>query len=749
MSEPAKKIDQQPEGYSPKGKPEIMKLAQAYAQAGDTKKLPGRYRIEPKERIAAYSGARWPFSNVDSAMLQAAGLLYGRTDRHDDTEYSIQNCLTGEAFGLFYAPEAAWSHSLGLAVYDMDCTRLRNPAYAPEEMRGLVQRHVTGGGAAILRRGSDRAYLVFGYRRGGRRLLCCEFQDGNDWKNCAYDFAKPMILKKWESGVTDLLLLEPNGPEAGRGEAYRRVLAEGCRLLMLESPDAGMDLEKISGAGQAIHDEWVRQLEQANAENKEEFYMAPAVFPHFIALYENRLHLWKFLNLCAEMYNSPVLAKAAALCGQLKDLAARAAAQTNEGTWEYDDMPETAGWDQYLLPKGATPNERRGSLLEKLKGCRALEREIVQNIQLFLEGYSPKARPEILKLAEGIGIHRQYEFKRANGGSYIDGVAMLRWGEWKDCTYGGALALIFDAMGVRTSYEQLMGLSGSCYKAILGEDWDPSSEMPQVGVNCEHNAPRALGIRSYSLKNEKKRDANVMKSLDNGFPVLVCGQRGAPEWTVLTGYEKTDGGVKFFGRTYFDYDGAPKAETFTANGYYLANQYPGEYPNGLLRFYDKKRRPLKPRKALKISLETCIKTFEPARGGYKQGYDAYDVFLAGFELDDEEYRAKCGFDQYHIGSLMDARRAAHIYLRESTALLEGKNRARLLRASALYRAMLDNLLSAVPYETTASNYNGSANPPWSAQQRQALGEALEENKRLEKEVRVLVADILRHWRGRK
>jgi len=366
------------------------------------------------------------------------------------------------------------------------------------------------------------------------------------------------------------------------------------------------------------------------------------------------------------------------------------------------------------------------------------------------EGYSPQAKPVIMKLAAEIIPGKTCEVRAANGGSYIDGLPMLRWGEWKDCTYGGALALIFGAMGVRTSYEEIMGLSGACYKAILGEDWDPSSEMPQVGANCEHNAPQAFGIRAYCLKNEKKRDANVMKNLDRGFPVLLCGQRAAPEWTVLTGYEKAGGGIRFFGRTYFDYEGAAGDETYTDNRYYLANQYPGEYPNGLLRFYDKKRRPLNPRKALRISLETCLRTFAPEKpGGYKQGYDAYDIMIAGFELDEEQYRAKCRNDQYHIGSLMDARRAAHIYLRDSAALLTGENRALLLQASALYRAMLENMLAAVPYEKTSSVFNGNSNPTWNAAQRRALVKALRENKGLEKQVRVIVAEILEHWRRKK
>ena len=382
---PVEKVDQ-PESYQPK-KPEIVNLAQqAQSQTKDMKKPPSRYILQPKGNIAQYSGDKWPFSNVFSAMLQAAGLLYGRTDRHDDAEYSIQNALTGEAFGLFYTPDAAWPRGLGLEVYGLECARLKAPAYAPAEMRRLVQSHVAGGNAVFLRKQTAaRGYLVFGYRRGGKRLLCCEFEDGNDWRNCAYDFAKPVVLKNWTSGVTEILLFGSGG-ETSRETAYRQALAAGCRLMTLQFPDADMDIENLSGAGQPLFGEWARQLERDSAENKAEFFSGPPVFPCFIALYENRLHLWKFLKICAQMYGGAHLARAAELCGQLKDLAAQAAAQTNEGSWEHDDMPETAGWDQYLLAKDTTPNERRGALLEKLKACRALELAAAEHIRLFLGG---------------------------------------------------------------------------------------------------------------------------------------------------------------------------------------------------------------------------------------------------------------------------------------------------------------------------------------------------------------------------
>ena len=390
MSEPAKKSTGsmpgvQPESYQPQ-KPEMMKaLEEAQEQAKDIKKLPSRYTIKPKETLEKYSGDSWPHSNVHSAMLQAAGLLYGRTNQHNDVEYSVQNALAGEAFGLFYTPDAALSRCLGQEIYGLACARTKNPAYSPAELRQLVQGHIAGGNAVYLRKhAAARGYLVFGYKYGGKQLLCCEFEDGNDFKNCAFDFEKPVVLKKWTDGITDLLLFESTGQQTSREAAYRQALAEGCRLMTLRSPDADMDIAKLSGAGQPLFDEWVRQLEQANAANQVNFHLIPAVFPGFIALYENRLHLWKFLKICAELYGGAALAKAAGLCGQLKDLAAQAATQSNEGSWEHDEMPETAGWDQYQLPKEATTNERRSVLLEKLKACRTLELEIAENIMLFL-----------------------------------------------------------------------------------------------------------------------------------------------------------------------------------------------------------------------------------------------------------------------------------------------------------------------------------------------------------------------------
>jgi len=60
--------------------------------------------------------------------------------------------------------------------------------------------------------------------------------------------------------------------------------------------------------------------------------------------------------------------------------------------------------------------------------------------------------------------------------------------------------------------------------------------------------------------------------------------------------------------------------------------------------------------------------------------------------------------------------------------------------------MLDNLLAAVPYEQTTAVFNSSSTPIWNSTQRHELVTALRENITLEKQARVIVADILEHWK---
>ncbi len=343
--------------------------------------------------------------------------------------------------------------------------------------------------------------------------------------------------------------------------------------------------------------------------------------------------------------------------------------------------------------------------------------------------------------------------KTANGGRYIDGVPTLKWGEYKDCTYSGAVALLLNVLGIHATYEQIAGLTGSCYRFGMCYGWDPGSLIVNTdyaylgfGGACgtDYNANRAYGLDFYGVSDEEERNKKVQNSIDAGIPVLCMGGFGAPEWCLLTGYEKADDGIKYFGRSYFDGD-ATEEELLTDNKYSFFKGYPGEYPNGFLKLCNKSCEPTSPLEALKTSLETCIKMFSPHE---KMGYGAYEFAINSLknnkypagENENAEYSGwnVCMF----FSTLLDARRAAYIYLEESTKLLSDENKAKLSDVSAMYKNMFDTLSAVLPYK--ALN-DGEYNSGLSVELRKQIVGALEKMVEMERQARVTVQDILDHW----
>lgn len=328
MSEPAKKIEQIPESYSPKDKPEILSMAENAVKNEQNQQLPSEFMITPKDKIAAFSGDRWPYSNVEPAVYAALGLFYGRTENRNDTgalinndiEYSIHNVLTGHAFGLFYClPD----DSLSMAVYGLTSCRLKKEDYSEEELITIVKDQICRGNAVYIDEGSGPFdYFIWGYRDNGNILIGHKFEHGNDNINCSYDFENPTEFDSWLKDFTGITLFQPDGEKRVREVIYKQALVNGYRMLTQIEPPLEMDFTRVHfGYGKAIYDEWIRQLEQANTENSEAFYFSSPIFPHFIALYENRLHLYKFLKIYAQMCGDGNLLKAASLCEQLKNLA--------------------------------------------------------------------------------------------------------------------------------------------------------------------------------------------------------------------------------------------------------------------------------------------------------------------------------------------------------------------------------------------------------------------------------------------
>lgn len=383
--------------------------------------------------------------------------------------------------------------------------------------------------------------------------------------------------------------------------------------------------------------------------------------------------------------------------------------------------------------------------------------EPVKKIKPAPESYSPKNKPEILRMAEESAgkteMKKEYQIKTANGGSYIDGVPKLKWGEYKDCTYSGAVSLLLQVLGLNATYEQIAGLTGSCYRFGMCYGWDPGSLIVNTdfaylgfGDACgtDYNANRVYGLDFYGIADAEERDQKVQHSIDNGIPVLCMGGFGAPEWCLLTGYEKTADGIKYFGRSYFD-DNATEEELLTDNKYSFFKGYPGEWPDGFLKLCDRSCEPTNPLDALKTSLETCIKMFSPHE---KMGYGAYEFAISSLKNNkypsgEDENAEYNGWNVSMLFStLSDARRAAYVYLENSAKLLSGENKPKLLSVSAMYREMFDILSTVLPYKALNDGEYNSGLP---AELREQIIDALQKMVELERQARVVVQNILDRW----
>ncbi|MHB1152609.1 MAG: hypothetical protein ACYCWE_06450 [Eubacteriales bacterium] len=752
MSEISTNIKQNPESYSSKDKPEIINIKENAAKNGQDLQLPSEYIIIPKDKIAAFSGDRWPFSNVEPAVYGALGLFYGRTQRRDnngalinnDIEYAIHNVLTGHAFGLFYClPDFC----LSMAVYGFSSYRPEISDYSEEEIITIIKDQIYRGNAVHIDEGNGPYdYLIWGYKDNGNILIGYKFEHGNDMVNCSYDFENPSEFLSLTKGFSDTALYQPNGERRGgitfirpdgeklnRDLIYKNALAEGYRMLTQTEPPSKIDIERVHfGYGKAIYDAWIRQLEQANTENSGAFYFSSPIFPHFIALYENRLQLYKFLKTYAETCGDENLFKAADICEQLKNLAQDGAQIGFENEWS----------DPKIL--ALTNNERRNLLINLLNKCRMLEVEIAEFIKVFIDApqsYSPKDKPEIISIAK----QKSARIISTENGKYIDNIPAIKWGEWRDCTYSGCMTLLLNALGEKTTYEQIMGLTGSCYRVSMVYGWDPGSSIVNIvyfhlSIDSDRNANRYYGIESTVahefIKNDnneksvsEEREKLIKESIDSGIPVLILGSRTAPEWGIVLGYEMTTDGMKYFGRSYFD-ENAPEEELFTSNRYVLANRFPKEVE--YIKLYNQSCEPTTALDALKISLETCLKMFTP---NDRIGYGAYEFIING--LNNNEYGHICNI----FGNLLDARRAAYIYLEQSAQLLSGENKIRLTNISAMYKEIYNLLFSVLPYDKLYDNEFELL----SAEIRKDIVDSLQKIVALEKQVRIIVQEIFEKW----
>lgn len=206
-----------------------------------------------------------------------------------------------------------------------------------------------------------------------------------------------------------------------------------------------------------------------------------------------------------------------------------------------------------------------------------------------------------------------------------------------DCTWAGAVYAALRYMGEAYTYEQIMGMSGACYRIAFAEVWDWSATDALVAFDYASTLFSAIGYEPIWVDRIDKDDRSeerrsIVADIANGKPVIAINPRVAPEWGVITGYSENG------------------LDNLIASLHTLVASFEGEYSNG-----------------------------------YFQGAQAYERWIAGLRDDrlwdqantKDDVDRRLAVNDYMLLNLIDARRCAAAYLSESVPLLADE-RANLL-----------------------------------------------------------------------
>ena len=361
--------------------------------------------------------------------------------------------------------------------------------------------------------------------------------------------------------------------------------------------------------------------------------------------------------------------------------------------------------------------------------------------------------PDISKILcvsiDSLLIPEAFPAKLFLGGHYIDSLPVLRYGQSCDCTWAGSIKLLLDAIGVKSSYPEIMGFSGACYFFAMKSNWCPSAAMLQIAYNPNATLEKAVGVE-HALFAPENRAAKVKDAISHGKPVMLIQPRVEMEWGVLCGYTE-DG--RLYGRSYFDNLRPAEQDIFTSNEYFLADSYPGADPS-LIYFLDNRITPIPLNEALKTSLETALWLYATGNKHnnpeYTLGLSAYDVMIKGLRRDDAGFAALTQYGATGNGillltQLVDKRRAANAFWEDKSQYLSDTNAKKMREVAILYASVLSTLDAVLPSDIINSTQNGYPFEAWSVEKRNKISEALIICKQTEKNVIDIISDVLEHW----
>lgn len=333
--------------------------------------------------------------------------------------------------------------------------------------------------------------------------------------------------------------------------------------------------------------------------------------------------------------------------------------------------------------------------------------------------------------------------KRAGGEYYIPNVPELpEFGRGNECSWAAALTAALQAMGISTDYDQVMGVSGACYRlAFCTPDWDYSSVDGLVVYDFAEPAYEAFGYKvCFEDRMEKEQRAEVRKKIvenvSGNKPVLAINLRAAPEWGLICGYKES--GKKLFCRTKYDrevIDSAEyKADKPNEFDYLAVDNWPF-----IISYFAGKRVLPADRDNLIRSLQILIDCNQQGTvRGYASGVEAYKVWAEELqsnvwcdEHDEEALFRRLSVNQFCVLALCDARKSAVSYLASSRGLLPeyADEMEQIVSCFERVSMLADSIQDMVGLEGSveASEVRGF----WTEKKRQAQAETLLKMRGLE------------------
>ncbi|QSF45330.1 helix-turn-helix domain-containing protein [Paenibacillus tianjinensis] len=402
--------------------------------------------------------------------------------------------------------------------------------------------------------------------------------------------------------------------------------------------------------------------------------------------------------------------------------------------------------DQELFPSGMGHEGNEYLLLVYLNadGIHALS---------CMEGEQVHYSPDRMRLFAG-GSSRQH---------YIaENAGRLGFGKGMDCSWAGALYTSLSAMGVDTRYEEVMGVSGACWRVAFAPVWDYSSADALVAYDYAAPAFSAYGLKAswanrLTPEERRREKLQIMESLHKHHLPVALNLRVAPEWGVITGY--LDNGSTLLCRSYFDDETFSELqedpefrEAMEVSKGYL---YVDHWPYKLL--YIERHGPIRSAlDSLYASLQVKLDSMQAGENhGYRLGYSALAAWTEGLldhawyqAADTDTFTRRYSVNHFCLMALNDARRSAAAYLQASLPLLQNPAAYAILgEMTTVYEqiyTLLDHFFSHMKEPAALQQAQASPKQLWDQSQREQQAELLQTVAALERRGDELAGRLLEY-----